>query len=257
MMSKRLLIAGFFSLVFLAFSAYLYSQEEKMVFNEGVEQYGSGNYKGAIKSWEKLVSSGFVSPDLYYNLGNAFFKEGEIPGAILYYEKALLIKPFNEDIRYNLEIARSYTVDSFEIITEIFFIRWYKMISLLITSNFWALISLILFVCTLGLLLIYLFSGKLNTKKFSFIVALFLLISSLIAISFSYQNRVITIEKRDAIIFTPVVTGKSSPDESGNDLFVIHEGTRVKIEDELGEWYEIRLSDGNVGWIRSEDARKI
>ncbi|MCD4769633.1 MAG: SH3 domain-containing protein [Bacteroidales bacterium] len=257
MISKRYIIAGFFSLIILTFSAHVYCQEEKMVFDKGVEQYGSGDYQGAIKTWEKLVSSGFISPDLYYNLGNAFFKDGGIPGAILYYEKALLIKPFNEDIQYNLEIARSYTVDSFETISELFYIRWFKMISLMFSSNYWALISLILFICTLGLLLIYLFSGRLNVKKLSFIAALFLLISSIITISFSYQNRIITIKKRDAIIFTPVVTGKSSPDESGNDLFVIHEGTRVKIEDELGEWYEIRLSDGNVGWIRSEDVRKI
>ncbi len=256
-MNNRYRVTLLFSLILMVSPAYLYCQEESVIFDKGIEQYELGDYQGAVKSWEKLISAGFVSSDLYYNLGNALFKDENIPGAILYYEKSLLIKPFNEDIRYNLEIARSYTVDSFETITEFFFVKWFKMLSLIFSSNYWALISLVLFILTLTLLLIYLFSGRLNIKKISFIFSLFFLFSSLATISLSHQNRIITIKNRDAIIFSPVVTGRSSPDKSGNDLFVIHEGTRVKIEDELGEWYKIRLSDGNIGWVRFDDLRKI
>ncbi|MEE4115389.1 MAG: tetratricopeptide repeat protein [Marinilabiliaceae bacterium] len=235
----------------------LYAQDSEIIFNEGVEAYASEDYKLAIDKWERLISSGYYSPELYYNLGNAWFKEGSIPGAILYYEKALLLKPFNEDYRYNLEIALAYTTDRFETVPEVFFVRWYKMLSLLRGSNSWAMISLVLFILSLLLILVYLFSSGLVLKKVSFYAGLLLIFFSLVSLSLSYMNKQITVKRQSAIIFTPVVTGKSSPGNDGKDLFVIHEGTKVRIEDQIGEWAEVRLSDGNVGWILLSDIRKV
>jgi len=194
---------------------------------------------------------------LYYNLGNANFKTGSIPGAILYYEKALLLKPFNEDIRYNLGIARTYITDEFETVPEIFFVKWIKGISLLLNSNNWAITSLVLFILSLVLILLYLFSSIVRTKKISFLIGLAFLFLSAFSIFLSYTNHVITHKRPFAIVFTPVITGKSSPDDGGLDLFVIHDGTKVKIEDQIGEWIEVRLSDGNIGWIKLSDTRKV
>lgn len=232
-------------------------QDPGVTFDKGVSLYSDGDYNGAIEEWEKLVYSGYISYDLYYNLGNANFKDGSMPGAILYYEKALLLRPFNEDVKYNLEIARSYITDSFESLPELFLLRWYKMMSLIFHSNTWAIISLVAFVASLAFILLYLFSVRIGIKKISFLTGLLMLIISLSAISLSYQNSVLTRKKQNAIIFAPAVTGKSSPDESGKDLFLIHEGTKVRIEDELGGWYEVRLSDGNVGWIPGESLTKV
>ena len=243
--------------VFTIGKSHIYSQSPDDTFSEGIEYYASGDFAAAIDTWEKLVSSGFSSHDLYYNIGNAMFKIGNIPGAILYYEKALLLRPFNEDISYNLEIARSYISDDFETIPELFLIRWYKMLSLLFHSNTWAIVSLLIFVLSLGLTLVYLMSLRIRLKKLSFVGGLLMLLISIFSLSLAYQNTTLSKRKQSAIVFAPAVTGKSSPDESGKDLFLIHEGTKVQIEDELGGWYEVRLSDGNIGWVPSETVTKV
>ena len=252
-------IRSFILSAFLIFTAVLFcrAQDTEKVFKDGVEAYAGGDYLMAIESWEKLISSGYSSAGLYYNLANANFKAGSLPGAILYYEKALLLKPFDEDIRYNLEIVRTYISDEFETVPEIFFVKWVKMLSLIFNSNQWATASLILFVLALLLVLFYLFSSRIRTKKISFLVGLIFLLFSIFSVFLSYTNHIITEKRPYAIIFSPTVTGKSSPDENGSDLFVIHEGTRVKVEDQIGEWIEVRLSDGNIGWIKLIDARKV
>lgn len=253
---NRKVLLNILWLLLLPFT-YVSGQSPENKYYEGINHYSEGNFDQALSTWIELADAGFSSPELYYNIGNAAFKTGKIPLSILYYEKALLKHPFNEDIRYNLEIARSFVVDRFNTIPELFISRWFRMVSLLFSSNGWAVISLITFTLSLILGLLYLFSGSISIKRISFIVASVAMLISFAAISFSYGNRSVTVRNRNAIIFAPVVTGKSSPDPSGKDLFVIHEGTKVKVEDEVGGWYEIRLSDGNVGWIPVGDAEKI
>ncbi|HUS86260.1 MAG TPA: SH3 domain-containing protein [Bacteroidales bacterium] len=238
-------------------SISLNAQEEIEVYNAGMEYYSSGKFENAVEEWTKLVSNGYSSSTLFYNLGNAYFKSSNIPSAILYYEKASLLKPFDEDIRYNLEIARIYVVDKIDIIPELFFIRWFKMSSLFLSSNSWALLSAVTFILALLFFLIYLFGSRYLFKKISFIISVIMLVVSIISLSFSIENRVLTTGNSYAIVFSPSVTGKSSPDSGGSDLFIVHEGTKVKIEDEVGGWYEIRLPDGNIGWIESGEVRKI
>lgn len=221
--------------------------EEKFI--KGVEFYSKADYQGALDKWLELYNSGYRSPSLLYNIGNAYFKSGNIPGAILYYERARLLKPSDENINYNLQIARSLIVDRFDEIPELFFVRWFNFISLLVSANGWALISLITFISFLVLISIYLYSAKYKVKVISFWLSIFLIIMTLASLSFTFRNKSLVYDSREAIIFTPTVSGKSSPDESGTNLFVIHEGTKVKIEDTVGEWHEIRLSDGNKGWV--------
>lgn len=249
----------FFIQVLLIATVRLFPNEGTAVerYNEGVKLYSEGAFDQSLTVWLSLIDSGYTSPELYYNIGNAAFKTGKIPEAILFYEKALLSRPFDEDVRYNLEIARSYAVDRFNSIPELFVARWFRMISLMMSSNSWAIASLTAFFVFLLLLLVYLFSASVGVKKTAFIAATVFLLLSFTAISMSFQNRSVTVRNRSAIIFAPAVTGRSSPDFSGKELFIIHEGTKVEIEDEVGGWYEIRLSDGNVGWIQVSDAEKI
>jgi hypothetical protein len=174
-----------------------------------------------------------------------------IPRAILFYERAHLLKPADEDITYNLQIARTLVVDRFEEIPELFFVRWYNFLALLISTNNWAKISITSFVLCLIFLSLYFYSSRYRMKVLGFWLALSLLIISLSSLAFSVRNRSLVRESHKAIIFSPLVNGKSSPDNSGTDLFVLHEGTKVSVEDEVGEWFEIRLSDGNKGWIPS------
>ena len=231
--------------------------EEKKLYTEALTQYQDENFEEASILFEKLISNGYSSYRLFYNAGNAAFKTGNIPAAILNYEKALLLKPFNEEIRYNLEIAKTYTVDNLEIIPEIFFIRWFKLFSLLLHSNAWAVISLVCFISTLTLAALFLFSSKYGIKKLSFTAAVIIIVFSILSFSLALTNKSQTTNNKEAIVFEPVVTGRSSPGTGGNELFVIHEGTKVFVIDKLGEWYEIKLSDGSVGWIPMDFVEKI
>lgn len=242
----------YISVIFLLslYTGQAFSQETPSArFDKGVTLFTAGNFNEALNVWNDLYNTGYRSANLEYNIGNAYFKLNNIPGAILFYERASLLNPADENINYNLQIARSLTVDRFQEIPELFFMKWYNFVSLILSSNKWAVISLSSFVLCLMFLSIYIYSSKYRHKVIGFWLALALLIISFSGLAFTLRNKSLIYNSHRAIIFSPVVSGKSSPDASGTDLFVLHEGTRVTIEDEVGEWCEVRLSDGNKGWI--------
>ncbi len=229
--------------------------EEKYL--RGVDLYTAENYREALNEWLDIYNTGYRSASLNYNIGNAYFKLENIPGAVLFYERARLMKPGDDNINYNLQIARSMVVDKFEEIPELFFIKWFDFVALSLPVNSWAWVSLISFIIFLVFLSVYIYSSKYNLKVAGFWTALVFLILTLVSLSLSYRNKSLVYDNRKAIIFTPVVNGKSSPDPGGTDLFVLHEGSKVTVEDKVGGWYEIKLSDGNKGWIPSESLEVI
>ncbi len=231
--------------------------EQQLIYEQALTEYQDNNYEKSLELFQKLIDNGYSSFKLYYNAGNAAFKSDNIPLAILNYEKALLFRPFNEDARYNLEIARTYTVDKLEVIPEIFFVRWFRMLSLLMHTNTWSAASLSLFALSLILLGVFLFSSGYRIKRAAFILSVTAFLLSALSLSLALTNKSLTANNNHAIVFEPVVTGSSSPGTGGNELFIIHEGTKVEIERKLGEWYEIRLSDGTVGWVNMSFVKKI
>ncbi len=237
-------------LLILLTTPVAYSQENSSgKFFNGTTSYTSGDYENALEQWKDLYDTGYRSANLNYNIGNAYFKLNNIPYAILFYERAYLLNPANEDINYNLQIARTLIVDRFQEIPDLFFVEWFDFMSLFLSSNIWARLSLISFIACLLLLSLYIYSSHYRYKILGFWMALLFFVISAFSLSFAVRNRSLVYNSQKAIITTPVVSGKSSPDNSGTDLFVLHEGTKVSVEDEVGEWYEIRLSDGNKGWI--------
>ncbi len=239
-------------LLFVFMTNGLFAQDNKNdKFNQGVASFSSANYQEALDKWMELYNTGYRSATLNYNIANAYFKLQNIPAAILFYERASLLDPADEDINYNLQIARTMIVDRFQEIPELFFVRWYNIISLLISSNTWALISLFTFLLCLISVSFYIYSTRYNYKVLGFWFAVSMLFITSSSFALSHRNKDLVSDSKKGIIFIPVVSGKSSPDNSGTDLFVLHEGTKVTIEDKVGEWYEIRLSDGNKGWVPS------
>ena len=236
-----------FSLLFPVCSFSQETKDEK--FSTGAESFSSGNYEKALELWMDIYKTGYRSAELEYNIGNAYFKLNNIPGAILFFERAFLLKPGDEDINYNLQIVRTLVVDRFEEIPELFFVRWYNLLSLALSTNTWAKISISTFILCLLFISLYFYTSKYRLKVLGFWLAVLFIIVSLASLAFTLRNKTMVYDSHKAIIFSPVVNGKSSPDNSGTDLFVLHEGTKVTVEDEVGEWYEIRLSDGNKGWI--------
>jgi len=248
-LNKTIILLAF--LLFSTLSAFP-QKEHDLKFGKGAEYYTAGDYEAALSEWNDLYNTGYRSATLNYNIGNAYFKLNNIPSAILFYERARLLKPGDSNINYNLQIARSLVVDKFEEIPELFFVRWYNFVALMFHTNTWAVISLVTFLFFLVLLSLYIYSSAYRLKVTSFWLAVLLLFISLSSLTFAIRNRDLVYESRNAVIFAPSVNGKSSPDNSGTDLFVLHEGSKVAIEDKVGEWYEIRLSDGNKGWVPAE-----
>lgn len=215
--------------------------------------YTSEMYDRAIELYESVIKNYGDSFELYYNLGNAYYKTGKMAHAILNYERALLIKPGDSDIRFNLEMAKQQTIDKIEPLQEFFLDKWFRAVQNLIAVDSWATIGIVCFVLFIFCLVLFFFSKWMRLKKFGFYLGMLLLIAVIFANIFAYNQKKELINRNGAIVFSPTVTVKSSPDNSGTDLFVLHEGTKVFIRSTVGDWNEITLEDGNVGWINKKD----
>jgi tetratricopeptide (TPR) repeat protein len=227
------------------------------IFHKANELYSEGNYDGAIDLYSSILASGYHSASIYYNLGNAFYRSGKIPSAILNYERALLLAPGDEDIRFNLDLARLQTIDRIEVVPDFFINRWWKGIRDTLNYRSWAVVSSVTFINTLIFLAIFLLVSKVIMKKLFFWLAVSMLFISVFSFSVGLDQRNYVKNHNNAIIFSPVVSIKSSPDINSADLFVLHEGTKVSIEDSIGDWREVRLSDGNKGWLHKDGLEMI
>ena len=224
---------------------------------EADSAYVRGQYQQAITQYEELLKQG-ASADLYYNLGNAYYRTENIPEAVLNYERALLLSPGDRDIRFNLQIARSKTFDKIVPESEMFFVTWYRSLVSLMSVDGWARTALVALALTIVLLLVYLFSEKLWLRKAGFFGGVALLVLFVVANIFAWQQKQELLHRKSAIIFTPAVTVKSTPAANGTDLFILHEGTKVDITDgSMKDWKEIRIADGKEGWIESKHIRVI
>jgi len=221
------------------------------------KEYSEGLYNNAIENYLNLVDEGFESPKLYYNLGNAYFKINEMAPAILYYEKAKKLDPNDVDIDYNLNIARNKIPDKIESVPVLFYIRWWNSIYSLLSTNALAIVCMTAFFITLVLLAIYFLSNVYFYRKLSFWFGILFFVFSITSFVLSYQKYNSFSSKQEAIVFTPTITIKSSPNQNSVDLFVMHEGSKVRIIQHLGEWYEIRIANGSIGWLKASDVRTI
>jgi tetratricopeptide (TPR) repeat protein len=247
--------------IFILFFTFTFNVKAEIVVDSlwirANEAYTAGSYEEAARIYSSIEGSGQVSPDLFYNMGNTYFKQNALGKAILYYERALKLKPEDTDISYNLEIANSMTVDKIEAVPEFFLSTWIKDIRGMVSADTWAIASLLLFALCLILLGLFFFARNISIRKFSFILSIILLLACFGSGFFAYYQKKALYNTSAAIIFPAVVTVKSSPDATGKDLFILHEGTKVFILETLGEWQRIRLIDGKQGWINKLATEKI
>ncbi len=234
-----------------------WGQDMKSLFDQANEAYNRSEYTHAIDLYQEILSTDNVSAKVYYNLGNAYFKDNQLGKSILNYERALQLDPADTDIQYNLRLARSKTVDKEEERLFLFYEVWWKSLYMMQSSDGWAItavVFILLFFIFTGL---YLFIRTRSAKKISFYIALILLLFSVFSIVFAQKQYNILTDNSHAIVMNPRVTVKSSPSAQSPDLFLIHEGTKLTIRSAINEWYEIQLPDGNIGWIRQESIEKI
>lgn len=215
--------------------------------------YNATKYEQAIAIYESIVAQGYESSELYYNLGNAYYKSNKFPYAIANYERALKLNATDEDIQFNLQLANTHVVDKIEILPEFFLKSWGQSLVRALTSNQWAVLSIVSFVAALVLLLLFFLTDRPLLRRFAFWIGLLLVVEAAFTFSFSSKQKQNVLNEPEAIVVTPSVVVKSSPDATGTELFLIHEGLKIKVTNQNGEWSEIKLSDGNKGWVKTAD----
>jgi tetratricopeptide (TPR) repeat protein len=230
------------------------SRDLEDLVEAGNQHYLEGDYEKAVRAYQSVIDSGYASAELYYNLGNAYYKSHDITMALVHYERARILNPSDPEIVHNLDIAREFVVDRIEVLPEFFLRKAYVGFVKIFDADIWALLSVVAFGLGLVLFLVYFFMKQLLLRKVSFWSAVLFIVMAALTLLFAIQQNNLVTKHNQAIILTPSVTIKSSPDEeSGTDLFLLHEGTKVTVSDELGDWREVVLSDGNSGWLKESD----
>ena len=225
---------------------------------EADKAYQENDFAAAIEQYEAILADGQESAAIYYNLGNSYYKSENIAKAILNYERALLLHPSDADTRFNLELAKSKTIDKVTPASEIFIVTWVKSITNMMSEAGWAKLGIISFILLLVGLLLYIFGKKVVVKKIGFVGALVMIIVCVCANFCADAQKEKQVVRTGAIIMAPSVTVRSTPNESGTELFVLHEGTKVVVEDNaMKGWKEIQLEDGNKGWVPTESIEVI
>lgn len=219
---------------------------------EADQAYQASDFAAAIEKYEAILNTEGESADVYYNLGNSYYKEKNIAKAVLNYERALLLNPGDADIRFNLEMARSKTVDQITPVSEVFIVTWMNSLINVMSEKEWGVVGILSFWLMLVSLIVYIFGRRILYKKIGFTGVVVFLLIAIGANIFASSQKAELINRTGAIVMSPSLTVKSTPNESGTDLFVLHEGTKVYVEDDsMREWKEIRLEDGKKGWVQT------
>ncbi len=229
----------------------------RAAWDEGNRAYIDGDYRKAIERYTSIIDRNRYSMKLYYNLADAYFKVGETGRAILYYNRALKLAPSNDDVRYNLAIAEAQTKDKIAVVPEFFLNRWMRSIRNTMSCTAWSILSLAAFAAVLAFALIFLLSGRTAVRKTGFYGAIAALAIFVATTSFALAERRDMLQRKQAIVMSSAISVKSSPDRSATDLFVLHEGTKVRIATEIDGWYEIVIADGKKGWTESRNIEQI
>ncbi len=244
----------FVSLLFimaLIFSANVFSQSNELqkVFDDGNKLYLEQKYNVAIAKYESIVKNGFESGAVYFNLGNSYYKSGNIARAILNYERAKKLLPADEDVDFNLQLANVQVIDKIDAIPELFIYRWLNSLLTIFSTTTMLWLMYLLFIVALISFSLFLFSQSYALRRYSLMTGLVLtgFLTAGIANYLIQSHREANTEF--AIVLTDVANIKSAPDNKGNDQFVIHRGLKVQVLDAVNNWKKIRLVDGKVGWI--------
>ncbi len=252
MFKKKYLLKSCFVFWLVISVTYVFSYQDvspESLLERGNKLYLEKKYDDAIIQYEQLVNEGYESTELFYNLGNAYYKINKQGFAVLNYERALKLSPSDEDIIHNIALVNSKLVDKVESLPEFFLFRWWESLLSLFSLTGWSYIAYLFLLSALTFIVFYFFAGSSAQQKLAVIgggvsVIILLAVISLLVVK---GNREVNI--KSGVIIEQVVTAKLAPDEKSNDAFIIHEGLKVKVEDKVESWFKIRLQDGKVGWL--------
>ncbi|MBR6920131.1 MAG: tetratricopeptide repeat protein [Bacteroidales bacterium] len=227
------------------------------LWQEANDAYRRKDYGTAVSLYEKLIANEAVSADLYYNMGNACYRLNRLGEALLWYERALRLQPSNADIRANIAFVNSQTVDQMEVLPELFLKRWFSALRNLFSQKGWAVFSILCALLFFIVLAFFLLAGDLRRRVRLLVLdgCLLLLLALGVGMAIAQKR---ALERTDEAIVTALsVSVRSMPDASGTELFTVHEGMKVRLTDEVGEWVEAQFPNGSKGWVLSRQLTVI
>ncbi|UWX54819.1 tetratricopeptide repeat protein [Maribacter litopenaei] len=243
------------SILFGLLIGFLGNAQNEALFNQATEAYNSGEYEKAIEAYMSILEKNEHSAALYYNLGNAYYKLNEIPESIYYYEKSLLLNPDDQEVKTNLGYAQNMTLDAIDTLPQTGFSRLYKGITSKLTYDQWAYISIVCMILFVLLYIAFYYNQYSTKKRFAFIGSLIALFLCIVFIVFASIEMNAFNADNPAIIFADEVAVSSEPNESSDDIFTLHSGTKVNVLDSLNNYRKIRLSDGKTGWMLADELK--
>lgn len=238
-------------ILLLLFSGSIIAQSSELLFEKGNQAYNNKQYEQALKSYLLIEKSKNISAELYYNIGNTYFRLFDYTNAILYYERAILLKPNNQNINTNLKIAKARLKSDVYVMPNFFLTDWWNKISNLFAASTWTIISITLLLITCIVFIFYYFSY--NRKKilfYSFIFLSFLFVVSCFA---GFTRQSIMQSKDKAIVLGEGIMGKDSPDDNSTDKVKIVKGQKIKIIDKSSNWIKVKTEDGKEAWIKNNN----
>jgi tetratricopeptide (TPR) repeat protein len=236
---------------------YANAEDLKAVFDSANSEYSKGNYENAIKYYEQILSENKESSALYFNLGNAYFKTNKLSKAILNYERAKKLDPNDESIESNLKLANQKTEDKIEAAPQLFLSQWKSSIVDLMNEKQWSILLIVAIIGSLTCFVLYIASRPRWLKQSGFFGGSALMFFSVFLFLMARSKYNSTINSGSAIITSASVTVSGSPSEKGTRLFLLHEGTKVTVTEKGADWTEIKIANGNVGWIKTESLEEI
>jgi tetratricopeptide (TPR) repeat protein len=245
----RILIA------FLFFSSGILAQDVSTLLKRASVNYEQKEYEQALNDYKEIQDLGLYSSDLYYNMANCYYKLRQNAEAVLYYEKALKINPADEDVLFNLKLVQLQLVDKLAEVPQAFYQKWAEGIKNMLAIDQWAKLGLVFLFTFCVFFILFLFSKIYHLKKRSFAISMSALLVSLFSLSLAYYSH--RTVKTEAVLMQANAYIKSAPSTQSEDLFILHEGTKVQILEIFNDWTKIRLSDGMIGWLESQAVEEI
>jgi tetratricopeptide (TPR) repeat protein len=245
-------------IIFLIFiNSLLFSQNYEANFNKANKLFQSNEFQKAITEYENLSQENLKSAELFYNLGNAYYRNEQIGLAILNYNKALKLDDGFEDARFNLAIAKLKTIDKFEEVPKFFLDDINDSIARTFNEKQWTIINISFSFVLLGLFIFFRTRKSSNSKKQALILIFITIFFFAFTSFYGYKQLKYESSYTNGVITATSTYIKSSPDENSKDLIILHEGTSFELLDKVGDWVELKLSDGNKGWASIHDIQRF
>jgi len=245
-----------FTLIF--FLANLFASEDHTsLLKSAGDAYQTGDYAAAINSYEQLLKNEYSSAALHYNLGNAYFRKNKMGKAVLHMERAALINPRDKDIQHNLRIIKNKTEDQFETIPDFFVSRWWSTIQKTLSPTGWGIVTLLILWAGIGGLILWFRGKNRKLRKRGFLFGLILLLLSLLPLFLGLNAAKKLKNTQRAVVMVAQVNLKNAADIISENVLELHEGTSLKIIDEIGEWKKVKLSNGEEGWLEKKALEMI